>query len=147
MDMLDLRSVLVDVQTLFEPLIEERGGHLVLEAPDPVKVLGHRALLMQAVSNLVENAIKHAPEGTNVTLGLRSVPGHAEVIVSDSGTGVPHADREQLLKRFTQGDNEPPGGIGLGLAIAKACAVLHKGSIWLEDNEPGLRVRLVLSKD
>lgn len=147
MDTLDLRGVLADVQTLFEPLIEERGGHLVLEAPDPVMVLGHRALLMQAVSNLVENAIKHAPDGTSVTLGLRSVPGHAEVIVSDSGAGVPHADREQLLKRFTQGNNEPPGGIGLGLAIAKACAVLHKGSIWLEDNEPGLRVRLVLSKD
>lgn len=146
METLDLRLVLADVETLFEPLMEERGGQLRLQAPDPVQVLGHRALLMQAVSNLVDNAIKHAPIGTDVHLALHHSAENAEVIVSDHGIGVAHADREQLLKRFTQGNNEPPGGIGLGLAIAKACAVLHKGSIWLEDNDPGLRVRLVLSK-
>jgi signal transduction histidine kinase len=146
METLDLRLVLADVETLFEPLMEERGGQLRLQAPEPVQVLGHRALLMQAVSNLVDNAIKHAPIGTDVHLALHHSADNAEVIVSDHGIGVPHADREQLLKRFTQGNNEPPGGIGLGLAIAKACAVLHKGSIWLEDNDPGLRVRLVLSK-
>lgn len=146
MEMLDLRKLLMDVETLFEPSIEERGGRLHLDAPENVRVLGHRALLMQAVSNLVDNAIKHAPAGTDVHLALRNGSGHAEMIVSDHGAGVPRDDRELLLKRFAQGNNEPPGGIGLGLAIAKACAVLHRGSIWLEDNEPGLRVRLVVSK-
>jgi signal transduction histidine kinase len=146
MEPLELRALLSDVQTLFEPLAEERGGRLQLDAPEPIKMIGHKALLMQAVSNLVDNAIKHAPEGTDVKIALRQSSGNAEIVVMDNGAGITVIDRDELLKRFTQADNEPPGGIGLGLAIAKACAVLHQGSIWLEDNNPGLKVRLVLSR-
>jgi len=146
METLDLRGLLGDVQTLFEPISEEHGSLLELDAPERVTVLGHKALLMQAVSNLVDNAIKHAPAGTAVHISLRQHGNEAEVTVSDQGGGIPMAERDDLLKRFTQGDSEPPGGIGLGLAIAKACAVMHRGSIWLEDNNPGLRVKLVLSK-
>ena len=146
METLELRALLSDVQTLFEPLAEERGGRLQLDAPEPIKMIGHKALLMQAVSNLVDNAIKHAPEGTDVKIALRQSSGNAEIVVMDNGAGITVIDRDELLKRFTQADTEPPGGIGLGLAIAKACAVLHQGSIWLEDNNPGLKVRLVLSR-
>lgn len=146
METLDLRDLLREVQTLFEPLIEERAGHLDLDAPEPVRVSGHKALLMQAVSNLVDNAIKHSPDHHNVRISLRQTASHAEVIVSDHGVGIPVADRDELMKRFTRAGNAPPGGMGLGLAIAKACAVLHRGSVWLEDNNPGLRARLVLSK-
>lgn len=146
MDTLDLRDLLQDVQTLFEPLIEERGGRLMLDAPAPVKVSGHKAILMQALSNLVDNAIKHAPDSSAVEIVLRHTSQQAEITVSDHGPGIPLADRDQLLKRFSRGGNAPPGGVGLGLAIAKACAVLHRGSIWLEDNDPGLKVKLVLSR-
>lgn len=146
MDTLDLQALLQEVQTLFEPLIEERGGRLELDAPLPVKVSGHKALLMQAISNLVDNAIKHAPDSSTVQIILTHSSREAEITVADHGPGIPVSDRDQLLKRFSRGGNAPPGGVGLGLAIAKACAVLHRGSIWLEDNNPGLKVKLVLSR-
>lgn len=146
MESLDLRQIVGDVQTLFEPLIEERGGHILVDAPEKVIVRGHKALLMQAISNLVDNAIKHAPENSVVELSLRQTYATAEITVGDHGEGIPAGDREGLLKRFVQAGGATPGGVGLGLAIAKACAVLHNGSIWLEDNHPGLSVRLVISK-
>lgn len=143
---LDLKKLLEEVQTLFEPLVEERRGRILLNASGPVIIFGHKPLLMQAVSNLVDNAIKHAPESTSVEIALHESDIHAEIIVADHGEGISTDDKDELLKRFTRANNAAPGGVGLGLAIAKACAVLHHGSIWLEDNHPGLSVRLVLSK-
>ena len=108
-------------------------------------VTGHRQLLSQALGNLLENAIKYSPRGSVLQVSARrnTEDGTPEVVVQDSGPGIPARAREQVLRPFVRlesGSGEP--GSGMGLAIAAAVARLHHGKLMLEDAEPGLRVRL-----
>ena len=141
----DLQALVLDVQSLFQPMAEDRGQTLSL-ATQPVSIVGHKPLLMQAASNLVHNAIKYAPQGGHIAIALTSDGVTAEIIVSDDGPGISADQREQALQRFhrlSPGDGGE--GLGLGLAIVEACARLHRGRLALEDNAPGLKARLVLS--
>jgi hypothetical protein len=142
---LDLAVMLNDIRDLFEPLAAEREQTLHVEAL-PARVLGHKPLLMQAVSNLVHNAIKYAPSGDDILIALRTSPGEAEISVADHGPGIPAERRAEALERFKRVvvDGAAPDSLGLGLAIVEACARLHGGRLMLEDNAPGLRARLLL---
>jgi signal transduction histidine kinase len=144
---LDLAAVLGDIRDLFEPLASERGQTLRLSAA-PVRIMAHKPLLMQAVSNLVHNAIKYAPQGDAILIALGASAGQAEICVADHGPGIPaerRADAVQRFKRIAE-DAAAPEGLGLGLAIVDACARLHGGALALEDNAPGLRARLTLRR-
>ncbi len=144
---LDLAEMVRDLGDLFEPVIEDAGQVLAIEAPvGPVPLLGHELILRQALGNLLHNAARYAGQGARVTLALRSNDqGGADLIVADSGPGVPAADRGRVLERFVRLDEaRATSGSGLGLAIAAACAKLHGGQLRLEDNHPGLRVVLSL---
>ncbi len=147
MAQVDLAALLVDVYDLFEPLAEEHGVRFTVLSED-ITINGHKAILMQAVSNLVHNALKYAPDGGEVELqiaGLRD--GEAvQIVVRDNGPGISAEDRADAVRRFSQVGAQPrPEGLGLGLAIVEACARLHRGALLLEDNQPGLCARLVLS--
>jgi signal transduction histidine kinase len=146
MTQVDLAGLAADVHDLFLPLAEDRGVVLSL-ASAPASITGHKPLLMQAVSNLVHNAIKYAPADGRVALELAAERGGAEIVVSDNGPGIPAEKRAEALKRFSRlaSAESPPEGVGLGLAIVEACARLHRGQLVLEDNAPGLRARLVLA--
>lgn len=147
MDDVDLARLIAQVHDLFEPLADERRVRFAFRT-DSLTIDGHKALLMQAVSNLVHNAIKFAPDGGHVDLELRAHEDGAEIIVSDDGPGIAPESRGKAVRRFSQvGAGERSEGVGLGLAIVQACAHLHRGRLTLEDNAPGLRARLTLALD
>lgn len=144
MTKVDLAAVLRDVHELFTPLAEERGVLLKVETADSV-ILGHKPLLLQAVGNLVHNAIKHAPAGSELSMRLVQESGSVRVVVADRGPGIPADQRANAVKRFKRlGAGDTPEGVGLGLAIVEACAHLHRGALVLEDNHPGLKAALIL---
>jgi len=146
MEELDLDMLAKDMIDLLGPLAEDRGQRLECSI-SPVKVVGHRQILAQALGNLLENAIKYAPIGSALKLVVRPGADDAgpEIIVEDRGPGIPAHAREQAVKPFVRLEHpsRQPGS-GLGLAIAAAVARLHRGKLILENAEPGLRVRLQL---
>jgi len=144
MEKLDLASIATDVAELFEPLADERGQRLE-RAIDSVKVFGHSQIVKQALGNLLENAIKFSPPGSTLRLTVKpsGERAGAELIVEDSGPGIPEHAREQAVRPFVRLESSArQPGAGLGLAIAAAVARLHQGKLILENANPGLRVRL-----
>jgi signal transduction histidine kinase len=108
-----------------------------------LRIRANRHLLAQALSNLLDNAVKYTPNGGRVCLAIERGPGGPMITVADSGPGIPHADRERVLQRFVRLDatRSTPGN-GLGLSLVDAVAKLHRAELSLADNRPGLRVSL-----
>jgi signal transduction histidine kinase len=149
----DAADVVRGVGELYDPLADEKGLTLKIEAGAPLPLRGNRELVTQALANLVDNAIKyarhHAAEANGMPADvLIAASGDGDRIrlsVSDHGPGVPPGDRERVVQRFVrleQSRSEP--GSGLGLSLASAVAHLHGGELRLEDNEPGLKATLDL---
>lgn len=141
---LDVVPLLAEVAELYGAVADERNITLEVEAPAHVAAYGDRALLQQAIANLVDNAVKFSPAGGVV--GLSAAIGDMVVIVvSDQGAGIPVAERGRATDRFYRGEaarNTP--GSGLGLSLVLAVAQLHGGTFGLEDNNPGVRAVLAL---
>ena len=138
----DLATIGDDVADLYAPLAESRGitfRHSGIAAP----VDGDADLIFQSLANLLDNAIKYAPEGGAVTLHVTADEEHVIVVVADDGPGVPAGEREAVLRRFYRLEpaRSQPGS-GLGLSLVAAVAQLHGAALLLDDNEPGLVVRL-----
>ena len=144
MEKIDLGSLALDVAEFFEPLADERGQRIERQISSVV-IIGHPQILKQAVGNLLENAIKYSPTGSTLRLVVRpsDIAGSAEIVVEDSGPGIPENAHEQAVRPFVRLESagRQPGS-GLGLAIAAAVARLHRGNLILENADPGLRVRL-----
>jgi signal transduction histidine kinase len=148
----DIGRAVRDVAELYEPVAEERGMALSVDIGAGAPFLGNRQLVVQAVSNLIENAIKYSGRPADradaaISIHLRDAADNVEISVGDNGPGIAMQDRERVLKRFVRLEKsrtEP--GTGLGLSLVQAVARLHGGSVRLEDNSPGLRVVLVLPK-
>ncbi len=143
----DAAEMVRDVGELYEPVAEEKGIALTVDAPEPAPLKGNRDLVSQAVANLVDNAIKYAGPGSDGANGTPSAivvkaVGDGDRIllsVADRGPGIPEADRPRAVERFVrleQSRSQP--GSGLGLSLAAAVARLHGGTLALEDNHPGL---------
>jgi signal transduction histidine kinase len=106
-------------------------------------IYGDRELLVQALVNLIENALRHTPERSTITVSVVSIGGAPELAVSDDGPGVPEAERTRILNRFYRSDaSRTTPGSGLGLSLVAAVAELHQAALYVEDAMPGLRVRL-----
>jgi signal transduction histidine kinase len=116
------------------PLAAARHVELSLDA-DSAMVRGDREALRALVRNLVDNAVRHSPEGGCVRVSIRGAPAVLEV--ADSGPGIPPADRERAFDRFYRRAGSPEGGSGLGLAIVKAIADRHGAQIRLGDAPRG----------
>jgi len=150
----DVGRVVEDVAELYEPVADERGMGLSYKVDAGAFVTGNRQLVVQAVANLIENAIKYSGRpaagcgsGTAITVDLSDGAESVAISVADNGPGIAPEDRERVLKRFVRLEKsrtEP--GTGLGLSLVQAVARLHGGSVRLEDNAPGLRVVLTLPK-
>ncbi len=150
----DAARVVEDVAELYEPVAEERGMTLSYNVDAGAVVTGNRQLVVQAVANLIENAIKYSgrqrpgtDSGSAITVDLSDATDSVVIAVGDNGPGIAPEDRERVLKRFVRLEKsrtEP--GTGLGLSLVQAVARLHGGSVRLEDNKPGLRVVLTLPK-
>ncbi|HEY5622246.1 MAG TPA: HAMP domain-containing sensor histidine kinase [Gammaproteobacteria bacterium] len=141
----DFTAVIDDVVELYEPLAADKDITLTAEAPVNVHATGDRDLLFQAISNLVDNAIKYTPTSGSVTIRLSSSPASAIVEVADTGSGIPESEQERVFDRFYRLEKHRGSrGSGLGLSLVSAAVSLHGGSIALENGEPGLRVWIEL---
>jgi len=115
-----------EVGDLYDPLAENKGVILRVEAPDGATVNGDRDLLFEAVANLVDNAVKFAPEGGRVELVLLCHEGETVIRVIDTGPGIPEIEREAVTQRFYRSDkNRNIKGLGLGLSMVAAIIKLH----------------------
>jgi PAS domain S-box-containing protein len=137
---LDLRAVVAEAFDLLEDLVRSRALEVRLElAEEPVVVLGDAPALERVVMNLMSNAIKFTPDGGQVTLTVRVADDGAELLVSDTGIGIPEPDQGQLFTRFFRASaaNEAAiQGSGLGLSIVHALVVQHGGTVSV-DSAPG----------
>src|SRR6185437_6883497 len=123
-----------EVFDFYEPLAESKGVTMAVDAMKPVPMRGDPDLMREAVSNLVDNAIKFTPAGGAVRIEARTVAGQPFVRVSDNGVGVPPQERARIFDRFYRGarSDESPGH-GLGLSIAETIANLHGLELGVED--------------
>ncbi len=151
----DAAEIARDVGELYEPLADQKGLALKVDAPLAARVRGNRELVSQALANLVDNAIKYAGPETSKINGAAAeivVSAAAEgdritLSVADRGPGIADADRGHVVERFVrleQSRSQP--GSGLGLSLASAVARLHCGELKLEDNHPGLRSVIALPR-
>jgi signal transduction histidine kinase len=116
---------------------------LTIRSDGPVALRGDAALLKQGVANLLDNALRHTPQGAAVEVYVARTAEGARLEVADHGAGVAAADRAELFRRFFRADAARSSpGTGLGLALVAAIADLHDMEIAAEDNCPGLRVIL-----
>jgi two-component system sensor histidine kinase/response regulator len=146
---LSLRTSSVDLAVLSAHVVSEMGvtaRSLEVELESVVTVGPIRAdeeLLRRALTNLVENALRHAPKGSVVTLSASTDGNATNLRVTDTGTGVPPSMRQAIFDPFVQlddGREDSParrGGRGLGLAFCKLVAEAHGGRVWVEDAAPG----------
>ncbi|MEA2789017.1 MAG: hypothetical protein QOG73_1423 [Acetobacteraceae bacterium] len=140
----DLVPLLAEVAELYGAVAEERGIVLQLETLKDVPAYGDKAMIQQAIANLVDNAVKFSPEGGVVKL-TATVSSKVFVTVSDQGAGIALQERENATDRFYRGESaRSTPGSGLGLSLVLAVAQLHGGELQLEDNQPGLRAVLSL---
>ena len=140
---IDLAVLATDAAELYQPVAEEKGQRMVVEAGAGLVTLGNHRLLSQAVANLLDNAVKYTPAGGTVSIMARWGEAGPEIVVADNGPGIPPDFRQKALRRFTrlEASRQAPGS-GLGLSLVAAVAELHDAALDLEDNDPGLRVVL-----
>ena len=139
----DLAGLLEDAVDLYGPTAENRGQTIALDAASGLRVRADPNLLFQAVSNLLDNAIKYGAPDSVIDVSARFHDGTAEIAVRDRGPGISEEDRPHVTERFYRAtDLEDPDGLGLGLSLVEAVAQLHDGRVALENTDPGLRATL-----
>jgi signal transduction histidine kinase len=121
-----LADLIREVADMYQPIAEDKGIALLTHSPHELNVHGDRDLLIEAVANLVDNAVKFTPTGGRVEIGL--IPGHGESIVRvrDTGAGISEHERDAVLRRFYRSDKAGhTSGLGLGLNLVAAIVSLH----------------------
>jgi signal transduction histidine kinase len=145
---LDVATLLTNIVTDVGIEAEAHGCSVALETERPLPVNGDPELLRSALENVIRNALRYGPAGSKVGIEAKRIEGRIEVIVCDSGPGVPEKDLELIFEPFYRVDaarNRAVGGDGLGLAIAARAIAIHGGSIQARNLGPGgLAVHLSL---
>ena len=136
----DLAALVAQAAELYQPLAEEAEVSFEVAPAPAVTIEADAKLLFEAVSNLVDNAIKFTGPGGRVRLLLEAPPKGPRIVVADDGPGVPAEERTAVLQRFyrSERDRLTPGS-GLGLSVVAAIVRLHRFELHLEDARPGLR--------
>jgi signal transduction histidine kinase len=149
----DAAGLAADMAELYGPLSEDHGLEFEAELSQGLVVRGARQFVAQALSNILDNAVKYTPAGGAVCLrARRRSSGEVELSVTDTGPGVPEGDRERMVHRFVRLENSRNApGSGLGLSLVQAVAAAHGGRLEIAEGPgaigefgPGLRVALVL---
>ncbi|WP_291730160.1 HAMP domain-containing sensor histidine kinase [Leisingera sp. F5] len=142
----DLCEIAATFAEIYEPAAEEQNRTFTLSLPQaPVLVSGDRALIGQMLANLIENALRHTPEGTGISLSLQH---NRETILSlrDHGPGIADAEHQNVLRRLYRLEkSRTTPGSGLGLSLVAAIAELHGARLTLSDANPGLQVEVAFS--
>lgn len=140
----DPRNVLDDVIELYEPMAEEKSISISRQyCNSKYEIYADRNLIFQAFANLIDNGIKYAPKSTNLDISINQNSSKVDIVVADKGPGIPKEFHEKVVQRlFRMDSSRSTPGSGLGLSLVYAVAGLHNSNLRLEDNEPGLRVKL-----
>ena len=139
----DLQQLISNLVEFYEPYAAEKNIALINAIDAPVDIPGEKNLLTQAFANLIDNALKFTPEGGEVSIACEIGDGRADIIIADNGPGIPPEFRNKVFEKFFRLEKSRSArGNGLGLSLVAAIARIHGATITLEDNEPGLRVRL-----
>jgi len=139
----DLSELLHTVVEVYQPMADEKDQSLSAAIAPGLTIFGDRELLAQMLANLLENALRHSPQGAIVRLAGSASDGDIAVTLSDTGPGIPVVEYENVLRRFyrLEASRTTPGN-GLGLSLVSAIAGLHGISIVFANNNPGLQVTL-----
>lgn len=145
---IDPAELLGELAEMYEPLAEEKGVAIQVEMDAPLlPLMGHRQLLAQAISNLLDNALNYGAAGGRMTLFATQSEDALGIGVADRGPGIAAADRAEARRRFGRLDSSRSApGAGLGLALVDAVAHLHGGRLDLGDGAPGLRATMVIPR-
>src|SRR5258708_1014494 len=150
---IDFGSLVEETATHLQVLAEERGQRLTTDLQRPVWILADPVVLRRTVVNLLDNAIKYAPSGTEIHATLSAANDHAALTITDQGPGIPAADLPHIFDRFYRVDparSREIAGVGLGLSIARWVVEVHGGQIAVE-SELGrgstFRITLPLERD
>jgi signal transduction histidine kinase len=141
---IDVANTLAEAVEFYLPAAELKEVQLLYHDHGPLRIAGDPLLLAQAIGNLIDNALKYAGERGTVTVeSQRLADGSALLSVSDSGPGIPDAEKPRAAERFYRGETSRGSpGVGLGLSLVQAVAKLHGGQLELLDNHPGLRAQM-----
>ncbi len=144
----EVDALLAEAQRRLTPVAERRGVHITLGAPGGLHVRADRERVLEVLSNLIDNAVKHAPAGSDVTLAATAEGHLVRFSVRDSGPGILPRDRLRIFERFYTGDRsrtpDEVSGTGLGLAIARHIVSRLGGEIWVGDETPGTTLYFTL---
>ena len=143
---LDLADLAANAVEFYAPAAELKNIDLEFRSDGALPVSGDPILLAQALGNLIDNALKYAPEnGAIVVAAVKSGEAGAEISVSDNGPGIAEGEKSKVVQRFYRGDaSRGTPGVGLGLSLVQAVAKLHGSSLVLSDQNPGLRAAVTL---
>ena len=138
-----LSTIIAGVTQTFAPTAEDQGRVLAAHIDPGIEIDGDGELITQLAANLIDNAIRHTPKGANIWVRLSATGRGALLEVADNGAGVPTAERERIFERFYRCErSRSTAGNGLGLSLVSAVANLHRATISVLDNAPGLKVRV-----
>ncbi len=143
---IELITLLKNVIEPYEAVAVDSGWTLTFNSimTEPPHIHGDKDLLMRLIANLIENALRHCPRGSTISIGLKADKDDTVCLtVSDNGPGIPFHERDNVLRRLYRLEkSRTTPGSGLGLALVKAIADLHNAQLSLSDNDPGLKVTL-----
>ncbi len=142
----DLNDVIELISDIYTDVADESGMSLRIKmAHYLVQIQGDRELIIQQIANLIENALRYCTKGCviKVETGINVLVQQAWIRVEDNGPGIDETEKERVFERLYRVDkSRTDGGLGLGLSLAKAVAILHAGVITLYDCKPGLGVKV-----
>jgi signal transduction histidine kinase len=134
----DLEALVGDVRRSFQPRADIKEVSLTVDTLG-LRVLADRDLLRRVVENLLDNALRHAPHGTTVSIAAKHTAEEVVLSVTDQGLGIPEHMRAKVFERYVQADDvrSVKGSYGLGLAFCKLAVEHQGGHIWIEEGQPG----------
>lgn len=143
---INLSALCEEMAELFAPACEDAGIEFSSYIERDLEMIGDDSLLAQAISNLLDNAVKYTPEGQSIRLSAQMRDTEYEVIVADTGPGIPIADLERVKDRFVRLDEARTQiGSGLGLALVDAVAEMHGGKFTLTRGDDDIGLKAILS--
>jgi signal transduction histidine kinase len=139
----DVAALAAEAVIMLESSAEERGVHIEIGRPEPLRARGQERAVIQILVNLIVNAIRYSPERGTVALGFSRTAATASVTISDEGPGIAAGDEQRIFERFERAHTKE-GGTGLGLAISRRLARSMGGDVTL-DSAPGEGARFTLT--
>ena len=144
-EMIALDTLIADVVELYEPLASEQQQQIHVSLA-PIPFQGDKHLLFQAVANLLDNAIKYAPQHADIYVTLQKTDHYIRLCVTNTGSAVLPEYLDKLFQRYYRTDKarSETAGNGLGLSLVKAIIVLHKGTVYASNSKEGFEIKCML---